>query len=304
VTAARVLLVAQMPGRVACTLALLASCALAGPASAFATTLAWAPPKLVNPITITLGTGYTHTILAPERDYLIKLPHTRKIGGTWLEGGHNVKILGGSITIPSTSSPTTAQRTAIYVKDATGTVHIEGVLIDGTGGSQFDGIDVAAPQATVQLENLRIVGVNGGLGSWHADIVQPWGGVHILRIDRLSGASTYQGLTLIEDQGPIGSAKLSHVDLTATTDPAPDGGGQMLMLSNTTPCTTYPVSLSDVYILPRPGRTLANSIWPSGLATGCVGLKGPPLLGPPAGGPFVPPGLAGLGYSTPGYDVS
>lgn len=285
------------------TLTLLVSCALATAASASAATLEWAPPKLVNPITITLGTGYTHTSLSTSRDYLIKLPPTRKYGGTWIEGGHNVKILGGSITIPSSASATTAQRTGIYVKDATGTVHIEGVLIDGTGGSQFDGIDIAAPLATVQLENLRIVGVNGGLNSWHADVVQPWGGVKDLRIDRLSGASNYQGLTLIKDLGPIGSAELSNVDMTATTDPTPDHGGQMLMLSNTTSCTTYPVSVSEFYILPRPGRTLANSVWPSNLAAGCIGMTGVPQVGPPASGPFVPPGLAGLGYATPGYDA-
>jgi hypothetical protein len=256
----------------------------------------------VNPIAIALGTGYTHTYLSTSRDYLIELPHTRKHGGTWIEGGHNVKILGGSITIPPGATDTTAQRTGIYVKGATGTVHIEGVLMDDSDGARgWDGIDIDAPQAVVQLENLRIVGVNGGLNSWHADVVQPWGGVKDLRIDRLSGASNYQGLTLIEDQGPTGRADMTHVDLTATDNPPPDGGGQMLMTSNTTPCTTYPVSATTFFIVPRPGRTLASSVWPAALASGCSGLTGQVQLGLPPGGSYVPPGVAGLGYATPGY---
>jgi hypothetical protein len=259
----------------------------------------------VNPITVTLGTGYTHTYLSTSRDYYVKLPPTKKYGGTWIEGGHNVKIVGGAITIPSSASATTAQRTGIYIKDATGTVHVEGVLIDGAGGSQFDGVDISAPKATVQLENMRIVGVNGGLNSWHADIVQPWGGVRDLRIDRLSGASNYQGLMLSEDLGPVGSAELSNVDVTATTDPAPDHGGHMLLLSKSTSttCTTFPVEISAFYVLPRPGRTLDNSVYPSAITSSCPGLAGLPLLGPPVGGAFVPPGLAGLGYASPGYSA-
>jgi hypothetical protein len=267
--------------------------------------LRWAPPTLVNPITITLGTGYTHTSLSTSRDYYIKLPSTKKVGGTWLDGGHNIKIVGGAVTLPSTvnSSTPTAQRTGIYIKGATGTVHIEGVLMDDTGGALgWDGIDIAAPKATVQLENLRIVGVNGGLNSWHADVVQPWGGVKDLRIDRMSGASNYQGLMLDEDLGPIGSAEISNADMTATTDPTPDHGGHMLMVSkDTTACTTYPISLSSLYITPRPDRTLDNSVWPAAIMTDCPGLTGIPQLGPPPDGPFVPPGLAGLGYATPGY---
>jgi len=266
--------------------------------------LRWAPPALVDPTTITLGTGYTHTVLSPTRDYVVKLPPTQKVGGTFVEGGHNVVLIGGSVTIPyaAPGAATSAERTAIYIKGATGTVHVEGVLIDGSGGGQFDGVDIAAPQATVQLENLRIVGVNGGLSSWHADVVQPWGGVRDLRIDHLSGASDYQGLMLSEDLGPIGSAEISNVDLTATTDATVDHGGHMLLLSKDTPaCTTYPVSLTSFYVQPRPGRTVANSVWPAAITSLCDGLTGTVQQGPPPSGGFVPPGIAGVGYATTGY---
>ena len=234
----------------------------------------------------------------------MKLPPTRKVGATWIEGGHDVVIVGGSVTLPPDlpADAPSAQRTAIYIKNATGTVHVEGVLIDGAGASQLDGVDVSAPQATVQLENLRIVGIHGGVSSFHADVVQPWGGAHDLRIDRLTGQSNYQGLMLPDTTGPIGSAELSHVDLTATVDPPVDYGGHMLLLSSNVPaCATYPVSVEDVHVVPRPGRTLTNSVYPSAVASSCPGMTGSVSAGLPAAGSYVPPGVAGLDYVSPGY---
>jgi hypothetical protein len=268
--------------------------------------LRWAPPALTDPITIELGTGYTHTTLSTARDYVVRLPPTQKVGATWIEGGHNVVIVGGSVTIPADlpADAPSAQRTAIYVKGATGTVHIEGVLIDGAGASELDGVDVAAPQATVQLQNLRIVGIHGGLGSFHADVVQPWGGVHELRIDRLTGTSNYQGLMLADTSGAIGSAQLSRIDLTATTEPAVDYGGHMILLrtsGDSSACATYPVDMQDVHVIPRPGRTLVNSVYPAGVAGACPGMTGAVTAGPPAGGSWVPAGVAGVGYVSPGY---
>jgi hypothetical protein len=153
--------------------------------------LRWAPPTLVEPKTIVLGTGYTHTTLATNRDYIIKLPATKKVGATWIDGGRNVVVIGGHLTIPPTSfSPATNEATALSIKGATGTVHVEGVLIDGSAGGEFDAVTVNAPEATVQLENLRIVGVRGCNEKIHADVVQPWGGVKNLRINRLTGRSS------------------------------------------------------------------------------------------------------------------
>jgi hypothetical protein len=280
--------------------------------------LEWAPPELHDPITVRLGTGYTHTSLSTSRDYIVELPPTKKIGATWIDGGHNVVIVGGSITIPTGTTPGVAydaQRNGIYIKGATGTVHIEGVLIDGSGGAEFDGVDINAPEATVQLENMRIEGVRGTFSGFHGDAVQPWGGVADLRIDRMSATSNYQGLTLQQDLGPIGSAELSEVDLTGTTEAPLDKGGHLLWLtkgSNT--CTAFPVQLSDVFVSPRPGLSLGTSVWPatnSRLACDDTGVGfaawptlpvlGGVLEGPPPGGAYVPPGTVGLDYESPGY---
>jgi hypothetical protein len=280
--------------------------------------LRWQPPELVNPAVIKLGNGYTHTSLSTKRDYIIELPKDRKVGGTWLDGGHNVVVVGGSITIPAQTEPGSAndaQRTGIYIKGATGTVHIEGVEIDGEPGAEFDGIDINAPDATVQLENLRVMGVKGGFSGVHADVVQPWGGVKDLRIDNLTATSNYQGLMLPIALGPIGSAELSRIDMVATTEAPIDKGGHMLWLttgSNT--CTAYPVSLSDVYITPRPGEHIGTAVWPaSNSALSCkedgVGIARWPDLpvegavneGTPPVGDFVPASTAGRGYRSAGY---
>jgi hypothetical protein len=279
--------------------------------------LRWAPPTLVEPKTITLGTGYTHTTLATNRDYIVKLPPTKKVGGTWIDGGHNVVIVGGYITVPQgDSSASTNETTALSIKGATGTVHVEGVLIDGSGGGEFDGVTINAPQATVQLENLRIVGVQGSYDKVHADVVQPWGGVKDLRIDRLTGRSNYQGLTLKPDLGAIGSAEIEEVDLTATTEGTVDRGGHMLWLTRgLESCETFPTTLSNVFVTPRPGTQLSGAVWPqknfsgpcpasgskSALGWTALPVLGNVQLGPPASGSYVPAGAAGLNYQSPGY---
>ncbi|HEX7289578.1 MAG TPA: hypothetical protein VF250_00500 [Conexibacter sp.] len=282
-------------------LALLCGMAACAPAGASAATLRWPKPTLTNPITVQLGTGYTHTMLSTTRDYVVKLPSTKKYGGTWLEGGHNIVIVGGSVTIPaSVTEATTPKRAAIYIKGATGTVHIQGVLIDGAGGAQMDGIDVDAPQATVQLQYDRIVNVRGGQNSWHGDVVQPFGGVKALRIDHLTGSSNFQGLFLNPTLGPIGSATLSNVNLVATTTATLDGGGAMLWTNNDPAvCTKYPVSLSNVWVQPRPGWSLAGAVWPHQLATygACPGVTGGVYRGIPSTGSYVPAGSVGLGYT-------
>lgn len=291
------------------------------PAAASLTTttsrLRWAPPTLVEPKTITLGTGYTHTILPTNRDYIIQLPPTKKIGGTWIDGGHNVVVIGGYITVPQgSSSASDNETTALSIKGATGTVHVEGVLIDGSGGGEFDGVTINAPEATVQLENLRIVGVRGGYEKVHADVVQPWGGVKDLRIDRLTGRSNYQGLTLKPDLGTIGSAEVEEVDVTATTEGTVDRGGHMLWLTRgVNTCSTYPITLSNVFVTPRPGKPLSGSVWPQkNFTAGCpasgtksllgwpaLPVAGDVQLGPPSTGNYVPSGVAGLSYLSPGY---
>jgi hypothetical protein len=236
-----------------------------------------------------VGRNTGSIILDRRRDYRIRLGHVTHVGGVVLNGGHNVVVMGGEITIPwAGSHPRRGgdDRRGLFINGATGTVHVEGLLIDGPDVSE--GIQISAPKATVQLENVRIVGIHARdevhFTDNHPDLVQPWGGVRKLRIDRLSGSSDYQGLFLEGDRGPIGRVDLRHVDIVGTP---------------TARCLLWldaPVALRGVWIRPSPRRTLRVSVWPLGTPQLHVIHSGRPPYGS-----FVGPKVAGVHYRSPGY---
>ena len=293
-------------------------------------TLRYPPPPLERPTIIKLGTRTTYNKLADEQDYLVKMPTVKKVGTTTLDGGRNIVIIGGHVTLPvllkASGQPDVSNGAisrGIYIKNNHGVVHIEGLLVDATGGGMSDGIVIAAPDSIVQIENVRVDGVFGFNHQFHADVVQPYGGVKDLRIDKLTGYSAYQGLTIGRDLGPIGSAEISRANLVCI-HPQIDGprnnGGYMLWFSSHGggADTTYPLILDEVYIQPRAGRTLGGSVWPPTGFAQCPAViaaddsvatwpslpkvKGCIKKGPPPHGDFVPVGVAGLNYVSPGYD--
>jgi hypothetical protein len=271
--------------------------------------LAWAPPALTSPTTIAVAQGDQRLTLNTAKDYIIKLGSTTHAGGLTLNGGRNVVIVGGRIALPTSS----AFAVGLGISGAVGTVHVEGVWIDGASGHEFDGVQISAPKATVQLQNIRATGLRGSYDTNHTDIVQPWGGVAKLRIDRLTGSSNYQGIFNQPDQGPIGSVDLRHVNL-GYDDVGAKTGGYMLWLTNG--CSAATTALSDVYVKGRPGATLGSTVWPpAGGATDCEGILSSALTigwpslpvtgivrwGTPAAGSFVTTADAGASYRTPGY---
>jgi hypothetical protein len=251
--------------------------------------LRWAPPKLVHPTTIVVGRSGGAIALDPRRDYRIKLGHVTHTGGVILSGGHNVVVVGGEITIPWAGPHPQAggdDRRGLFIFHATGTVHVEGLLIDGPDVSE--GIQISAPKATVQLENVRIVGIHARdevhFTDNHPDLVQPWGGVRLLRIDRFSGSSDYQGLFLESDLAPIGRVDVRHADIVGTA---------------TAHCLLWldaPVTLRRVWIRPSPRLTLRGSVYPPGTPQLAV-----VHAGRPPHGSFVGPKVAGVHYRSPGY---
>jgi hypothetical protein len=291
--------------------------------------LIWAPPTLINPITIKVQSGLDpeEIDLNPSLDYILRMPATAVSGTIEINGGHNVVLVGGEVTVPSTADQTDngadGTDTAIYVRGSTGTVHIEGVQIDGQTNTMFDGIDVNAPQATVQVENVRMTGLWGSYSTEHADAIQTWGGVKDLEVDDLTVQGDYQGLSVSPDLGSVGSAQFDNIDLTAEPWPAAlaaesSGGGTMIWLtrgSNT--CTTTPMSFSNVYVDDATGGRVAtgDTVWPATNSTlpcpahqtgdrvswPALPISGVVTLGVPPNGPFVPAGSAGIGYQSPGY---
>ena len=180
--------------------------------------------------------------LDPDTDY--RLAAEQAVSGPLeLIGGRNIVWIAGEIVIPR-SGPADAPRRAIglTVRDGTESdaddrvVHLEGLFIGGSGLSE--GIDIDAPSAIVQIQNVHIDDVTfagaddrDGTGSYegegrnHPDVVQTYGGHRELRIDGLSAQSGYQGLFLKIDHpdGRRGTVRLRNVHVEAIEFTGVDG---------------------------------------------------------------------------------
>jgi hypothetical protein len=277
--------------------------------------LSWAPPSLTNPLTLNVPRSGGWFRLDSTRDYIIKMGDVHAVGGVVLEGGHNVVLIGGHITIPwAGTSPATNARRALYLKGQGGTVHVEGLLIDNQAGDLGEGIQIAAQNAIVQLENVRVTDIHArdevGFTDSHPDIVQPHSGYKELRVDRLTGRSDYQGIFLTaEGSYTLGKTDLRNVNLIGL----PTAHYLFWQNSATTPVslanawidrsqTAYPLGASVYPDLHQPsGREAKLSTdgtkvyWPTSNITGYITSGRPPERD------FVPTGVAGVDYVSPGY---
>ncbi|HEY6760976.1 MAG TPA: carbohydrate-binding domain-containing protein [Baekduia sp.] len=269
--------------------------------------LRWAPPALTTPATVNVAQGDQVVTLDKTKDYILNLGTATHLGALSIAGGRNVVLKGGAIALPATST----KNTALVIKDNVGTVHVEGVLFDGTQ-HEMDAIQIVAPSSTVQVENVRAVGLLGSFDTNHSDVIQPYGGVAKLRVDHLSADSNYQGIFTRPDLAPIGSVELQDVDLAFDNAAAGATGGYLLWM--TTNCKMAPTTLSNFYIAPRTGTTVGTAVWPATNDSSCpskqtgngvtfprLPVTGGVIGGAPPAGAFVPAGKAGVAYTSPGY---
>jgi len=271
--------------------------ALVVPASANASApdprLSWAPPQLDSPTIVNVSDSNHFLRLDPTRDYLVRMPTTKLsvLGGLVIVGGHNVVLVGGVITIPSWGLVHPTDNRGLYLKNQTGTVHVEGLLIDNSGGALSEGINVNAPKATIHLENVRVEGVHERdevhFSSNHPDLIQSWAGPAELRVDRFTGTTDYQGIYLAPQE--LGERlQPRRIDLRRVNIETMASARYLLWQVG-----TAPLRLDDVWIRPSPGRY--EVVWPDD------GRWDPVVQGDPPGGDFVGAGEAGLGYHSPGY---
>ena len=307
----------RLPTAVA-VLVLLATTSVSGSTGAtLPTPLTWAPPTLWNPIAVAVTNANRRLFLDDSRDYRLQIvePLKREL---WIEGGRNVVVIGGHITIDEVGASTSYQdNTAVKIRfgDPSGTVHLEGLLVDGRYVA--DGIGVATGRS-VQIENVRIERAYDDVKGAHADCVQVQRGVRSLRMDRFTCTTERQGVFLGDHDGPIGRAHLRHVDLY--------GAPGKHLLWQTTP--SYLVVVSAVrlgivadyrawapfgyWVYPqRDGRTHAGHldkrrravVSRDGKQLWFVGsrISGVVTRAVPGAGEFVPHGVAGMSYASPGY---
>jgi len=310
--------------------------------------LTWRPPTLVNPITVTLCNcnldGDDIIVdLQVGQDYILKDPVVLT-HPVVIEGGHNIVWIGGVVR-PS-SGPDIGIQLIRNVGYRGGTVHLEGIYLDGIKGVLTDGIEggewatLSKPtgtlaDATLQIENVRIDHLSGDSAVTHQDCLQQYGGWTDLRVDHFTCTTLYQGFNLPwQDSQSNNYGVLTHWDLrNANLHDAPNstGPGMQTLIhfgdlgDGVFNATSHQQSgnLSNVYLhatqqsldeetYPNSGsRSLDGTVIHStSYANGMItwadswAVDGYVVPGDPPGGDYVPPGVAGLQYISPGYQLA
>ena len=258
-------------------------------------TLAWKPPALTAPTTITPKDQQGKITLAAGRDYVIKLPTDRpwkNARGLWVEGGRNVVVIGGQVDVgggyfaggsgPGVRSDGYVKRAAYFLSQ-TGTVHIEGVNFTSSTGDLSEGLNLSAARATWQVQNVRIgTPLKGDKASNHADCLQSWNGPVSLRVDGFSCTTGYQGMFLNAHDTSSASVvasdwELRNVEIVGTS------AAKYILWVTSPPASVKTV---NVYTSGGLGNWDAANDWPNV-------TKGR------APAPFST--TAGVGYVSPGY---
>ena len=294
------------------------------PAGGAGSQLSWKPPALVSPTTIVVDDSTPLPLyLDTAKDYVIKLGHRTRTHGLVISGGRNIVMIGGRISIPYAGANASIEsRRGLYLERNTGTVHIEGLLIDGP--DLTEGIQIGAPNAVVQLQNVRIEGVHArdqvNFSDNHPDCLQPWGGVREIRIGRMTCSTDTHGMYFDSNDarrlgGPIGYSDIRRYNMKRTLK------SPHWVFQRVTADGDQPMALTDVYVEPESTTSLYNSVgnepWRNGAynfmaatmsADGSTAswpqdasLTGVVKKGPPPAGDFVPAGVSGTGYVSPAY---
>jgi len=266
--------------------------------------LHWAPPTLVDPITIRLGGSNATVNGTPDRDILViidsKLTKMLNINGN---GARNIVVKGGEIHIPIGG-----ERRAMYLKNWKGVLHIEGVWAHAeaiNNGIEGVNIDSRNLGCTFQMQNCRIDDVRGNdaeranytaPGTFHPDVLQNWGGPTFYNIDYLTGETDYQGFMMQPLQ--YGSNKTlvadwRHVNINRTNS-------QGYTIYRVGGSSTSSLMLKDFWIAPsgsNKGYPHSDPTW-NAIAYGL-----------PAGTDYVAGNgtgglnVAGMNYVSPGYEA-
>jgi hypothetical protein len=295
----------------------------------------------VNPITITLCNcnlwqGVIIVNLAAGQDYILRdlvvLNYPVQI-----TGGHSIVWIGGEIR--PTSGPDIGLKLQ-GVGAGGGTIHLEGISLDGVLTDGIEGGEYAGQSkpsgtladATLQIQNVRVGPLSGDSTVSHQDCIQHYGGWKDLRVDHFTCQSLYQGFYLPwEDPASNNQGVLSHWDMRNANlyDHPPSSGSTFQTLLHfgdhfaaDFSATSHQQggNLFNVY-LDATQRSLNSETYPNSGTTSTDGtvvhstvnvngtiswstpwaIPGFVISGTPPGGDYVPLGVAGLNYVSPGY---
>jgi len=245
--------------------------------------LSWAPPELDDPITVKVTQRKKSLKLDPKKDYVVELPDTplELNKGLSISGGNDVVLIGGEIV---------TNGRGLYLKNQTGTVHVEGLRLSGDKATEGINLD-QRKGAVVQLQNIAVETVTGSYSGKHADVLQTWGGPEVLRVDRLEGSTTYQGFFLDPRKFHKVTPELFDIRNTVLRDSGKKSA-YLLWQSG-----TFPIKTENVTVVRNPRKPFPKQVlwvkkgqesW-SGVREGDSATPSP-LIGEP-----------GTDYVTPGY---
>ena len=145
-------------------------------------------------------------------------------------------------------------------------------------------------------------------------------------VDHLTGTTDCQGMQIDPDAAYARfgllpkSGTFKNVNINVFANPSTGNGNRYVwwFTYGTMSCVSYPITLSNAYANQPDGTLASDAVWPdpnNSYPTGCLGLyrsgvaSWPTLLtltgtvtaGLPPGGDYVPVGVAGTGYISPGY---
>lgn len=264
--------------------------AAAGPG----TPLSWAPPELDDPEVIEITDEDADLKLDLDTDYELVMPDEPLTRGLSVYGGNDVVLIGGEIALPDRGEDEQEGLRGLYLRDQTGTVHVEGLKIAGEGLGEGINLD-QREGAVVQLQNIWVGEVFGEVEGHHGDLVQVWAGPAELRVDGLTGSTSYQGFFLLPkqfgDQPEPELFDLRRVDISG----AADKSAYMLWRDD----LGWPLVTSDVWVDPTDvdPEDRRAFLWDREGEDSWADVE----VGAPPGGSFVPEDLAGVGYTSPGY---
>jgi hypothetical protein len=292
------------------------------------TTLLWQPPGLSRDNTQIIrpdNSGFSSRVftVATGTDVLVVMPSfplTNLPGSTGclrINGANNVVIIGGEFQVPTNGGASESQRSAIFLNQITGTIHLEGLLIGSPTQFVSNGVEIYnSPNAVMQIQNSAIYvravdPVNFTDG--HPDVVfcdnSQNGGYSLgeLRTFRLLGDTDYQGLSLL-GKGCLGVYRETYIRIV---EQGQAGTTQALWKQDATNRVKFQ---NDVYLEKRASQTFGLSVHPDSTdgttanrpnvdATNKITWPGVPsfegyVQGMDAGSavPIVMPAQLGLGY--------
>lgn len=298
--------------------------------------LLWPAPAFSETVQIPFIDQQQRIVLDDDIDYRIVLPDQPLTHRLDIVGGRNIVIVGGAFRLKGyTDTETNRAALAFWYNDDNRrllrTIHVEGIHFDMTEARDRDAIALNDEFATFQIQNIRFFNVNGDHLGLHPDAIENWGGAKRVRIYKATVVTDHQGFLLSPLQ-PTQTRPIEHVDIRKV-DFRRNAGVYGSYPNHKCPiflwlvhyrqetCVTYNAGayLSEVYALHPENcwdfgmnTAMPNTLQPAGclaqVSTDSTELTWPTLSitgsvkqGTPPKGEFVPNGLAGVNYVSPGY---